>query len=765
MYLANWCNGGVSGWCDSRWFSVVLSVLWYRVGNGTMFCESKLRKWYEECEMTNRNVIPGVVFVALFAAISWWVLKAPVLDAIHQTGQETFVAEPTDAVGSGGNDLVRASAIDQDQPTGNPGAQANPRYLSIVATVKSQDVAELSPAGGAIVWLSHWVDPHVNVPSYATRLEEGRVLSERGIADFLLESDERATVVVEYFGQRKRVQIAPETRPSDGIVRVTFKPAASVVGIVRLNGAPLSGATVLLMPDIDGSAVPVKWVEAETGGAGQFAIPSAPPGNWRLEVRSEKVSGWRSDTVQLREGVENLVKLEIRGLGEREVFVRDSDGEPVYNATVSLSGPDWELYGPVDTDQFGVASFFVPHGLVVDASVRSRPPAGMAYPLYKGWDGVEPPRVAIQLMPCDQSIRGVVSFGDRRATGGVVGATQQGLLPVTASVSAEDGTFSMDGLLPDTLTTLRYSSDGMESSKLFRVTPNSQDYFVEMAFADSLVRVTTRDKASGLMLANCPFVITDSEGRRIPNTLGTSTDAKGSRKVSGLESGDYRIAVGPAIHGKVRSGSHGTVVREFRIQGAGEQLNLNIDLPPKGRELMLRVLDEQEQAVKGASVFVAMAGLPLATFDLFGTSANGTTQLAGLPDTDFELVVVKPGFGTARKVITVISSNSVVEMRMAQGRAVQLHLPASMVSNPKVFSSSGASWDCNLDLLSVGHGQARKSGYHQAGDREFEIVLSPGEYCVTWGSKLQGSRQQVWNFTVEPGNDRMIVDIPDAESH
>lgn len=709
-----------------------------------------------------RRVVAGAILVIMAVAIGWRMLESPRLSGTHHADREAEDAAKFAPLGTEDERSSRQELVQRDAPEDADGRLADPRQLSVVVAVRSDGTSELSPAEGAIVWLSHWVDSHVSVPGYATRLEAGSVLDESGTAEFQLDSRERATIVVEYYGQRERVQITPHNRPTDGVVRVILDAAAGVVGVVRLDGLPLTGAKILLMPDIDGPAIPVKWIEAETGDTGQFAIRSAPPGVWRFEVRSDAVSGWRSKAFQLHPGLENRVDLEISGLGGREVLVLGVDGEPVYRATVNLSGPDWELYGPSETDEFGIARFSVPDGLVVDASVRSRPPAGMAYPLFKGWDGHDQSRVTIQLTRCDQSIRGIVVFGGRRAMGGTVRATQQGLRPVAAPVSAADGSFVLEGLLPNTPTTLRYSAGGMESSKLFRVMPDADDYFVELKFGDSLVRVTARDRASGSKLANCPFVIIDSQGGRIPNTLGTSTDSNGAREVRGLEPGQYQIAVGPSVHGRVNAGSHGTVVRDFTIHGGGEELDLVVDLPSQGREIMLRVLDEQGQAVKAASVFVVLQGIPLATFDLFGSNDNGIVQIAGLPDSDVELVVVKPGMGSARKLVSSAQTDPIVEVRLAQGRVVQLRFPDSMVQLPQLFSFTENGRLSGLDFLSAGHGQSRRSGYSRVGATEFRLALSPGQYCVVWESGLHASERSKLLFTVESGAEPLVVNVSDS---
>jgi len=232
------------------------------------------------------------------------------------------------------------------------------------------------------------------------------------------------------------------------------RPAGVVTGVVSYRGAPVSGASVIVVDNIDEVRPPMSWDlhgTVRTASDGSFTVPGVAPGTYRLQIASD-VGGAFSGPFTVGDQVVGPVRVSV-GRAVLDGTVRLADGSPAQSGTVSVREVGADEHRPASLHSDG---HFVmknaPEGMLeVTVVAPSRCHGWWTSPtLVQTTETLRPLGLDL-VVPEPGSVTGTITLPIPASAGRLtLSIDDPDGSPTAVATANADGTYSIESVLPGT---------------------------------------------------------------------------------------------------------------------------------------------------------------------------------------------------------------------------------------------------------------------------------------------------------------------------
>jgi len=443
---------------------------------------------------------------------------------------------------------------------------------------------------------------------------------------------------------------------------VVLRAGAVLTGTVSSAGLPVGEATVQVtgsegqMPMLQ----QLTSVEARARSLpdGSFRIESLPVGSWRVRVEHPDHAAFTSDELNLIEGENPPLIVELAPGASLRVTVLDETGAPVPQATIVA------METSMQTQEAGTTG---PDGVTLFGHLRAGNWQVMRVDAFTQNQGAVPAdfEVRFEYVQLADGEFKELTLGGRKETATIEGRLTVGGAPqdgrmvlligpggMKSGTSNADGEFKLEKVeVGDYVVTVVKGLGGGGSSWTGSLTvAGGGVQRHDLALPSSAVEILVRDGASGEIVKGIPVNLRPEDGSSISGGMFMNTDDQGVARFDMLRPDVYLASVGslamPMLGGG--EGLSSGMVGGIRVasEDSGTQ-RVEVRLPQPAR-LRLRVSGPDGSYLAGAHVFyVDENGNPLNVMSMKPTNSRGVIEVSGLPPGLGRFVVRHPQIGTA----------------------------------------------------------------------------------------------------------------------
>jgi uncharacterized GH25 family protein len=434
-------------------------------------------------------------------------------------------------------------------------------------------------------------------------------------------------------------------------VNVTLKRGVPfAIHVIDTQKNPVAGVLVHVSPSREGGFPPSREIlcsggDCSTGGDGSLTLRVAPA---KYDIR---VAG--GDIVQKRLSGENVdarsgtLTITVERGADVSGRVTYTDGKPIPSPVrVSMN-----VNGTMISELTDDAGAFVLHG-VPRGRVTLRPEIFEATRFAGPPKEVTAPAANVILtIPHGGRISGRVidaSSGAPVTDFEVSTARNAGFpgLPATTPVHAEDGTFTIQNVMPGRVEVIATAEGYVRGSASG----------IDVAESQAVENVELRLDRAGRVKGH----VTSNDGQALSGVTVAVVEAvrrgpgPSNDRATTDADGDYELNSVPPGQRNLTFNKDGFVAAMKSVEAAaGKDARLDATLE-RGRELSGRVIDESGQAVAGADI--RAEGEPVRPVE---TDSEGSFRLAGLRDGKFRIIAHKNGYVDDRQEVDTVAQPNV----------------------------------------------------------------------------------------------------------
>jgi Carboxypeptidase regulatory-like domain len=466
---------------------------------------------------------------------------------------------------------------------------------------------------------------------------------------------------------------------------------------------------------------------------GRFALDFLPRGNYIVYAQDEQHAPGQSEEVDLNELEFAEVTVQLAPAGSLLVRYLDEDGQPGTGMMVVVTHLEKLIPAQQSTDENGEASFsrLAAGNYNVQTIDGSASPEGIAsgnfeigltyFELLAGEDKV------LEIGPglATASLIGIMSADGAAAPG--ISVTLIGGGVIKAARTEEDGSYSFDGLLPQTYTAL--IGTGLASSHATEILIEPGENRFDHVLPGGGLEVHVVRESDGSPATGTPVTATSDDS--LGNPIMSVTDSEGIALFRFLQPGPYKVSAGsaamPMLGGDPTLGAQ---ILNAQVGSQREKIELRL---AEAATFRVRALDLDGNPLSGVSMFYLNDdGQPLSALSMQATNSKGVVELGGLPAGPGRILLKHPSAGQKEISINLSSGElSKQEVRLDPGVVVWLKvIDASGGPAAGVFATLKNDRGVRISMLySMQDAQAVNQSFF-AGLEQRLGPVAPGRYTV-----------------------------------
>jgi hypothetical protein len=472
---------------------------------------------------------------------------------------------------------------------------------------------------------------------------------------------------------------------------------------------------------------------ASSDQEGRFAIDFLPRGNYIVYAQDDLHAPGQSAEVDLNELESAEVTVKLASAGSLLVRYLDEEGKPGVGMLVIVTHLVKLAPAQQTTDENGEASF----GRLAAGNYNVQTIDGGANPEGFATGNFEMGLTYFELLAGENK---VLEIGPGLATASLTGIMSADGMPaagvsitligggnIKASRTKEDGSYSFEGLLPQTYTALL--GTGIASSHATEILIEAGDNRFDHELPSGGLEVRVLRESDGTPALGVPVTATSDDS--LGNPILTITDSEGIALFRYLNPGPYKVSAGhaamPMMGGDAELGA-----KIFTEQVGSQRKRVEVRLS-EAASFRVRALDLDGSPLSGVSMFyLDEGGQPMSALSMQATNSKGVAELKGLPAGPGRILLKHPTAGQKEFPIQLSSGElSKQEVRLDPGVVVFLKVvDASGGAAAGVFATLKNDRGVRISMLfSMQDAQAANQSFF-AGLEQRLGPVAPGRYTV-----------------------------------